>query len=280
MPTFYDADTTTTTETPSESSDLAGSEGGVDGHDEIDQLVEKQKSLSLTDPACHENILICDAGYGLPREARPRREKVLAIARQLVNFLQFQEEYGEKNNHKYVAKVQVVGCKDEATLSALEDRTRELYGQDALPGHVSFSCQALEDFCDEKSQSVSNEREATYLSPDAEVMLDPAGRPPAIAIVGLLIDRRVQPNRSNDRASKLKIRAARWPLETSFQNIHSNEPLNVDCILEGMQQWYWNWNDDSVPAFQTNKKECFVQAATVALGRHTQRHPSRPLHKE
>jgi hypothetical protein len=241
--------------------------------DHVEEIIRRQAHLSISSSSA-DQILICDAGYGLPREARPRKEKTLAIARQLANFLSFQQEFSKKHSQQ-VATVKVVGCSNEEDLLALRERTTELYGQPRLPSHISFSCQALEDYCHEKDI----EEEAIYLSPDADNILDPSEKPPANAIVGLLIDRRVQPNRSQERASKLKIRASRWPLETFFQNIHSNEPLNVDCILEGMQQWYWNWNDDDSPMFQNDKKECFVQACTLALSRHAERHPSRPLHK-
>ncbi|KAL7557661.1 hypothetical protein ACA910_001263 [Epithemia clementina (nom. ined.)] len=36
--------------------------------------------------------ILCDMGYGLPKEARARKEKILAISRQIVNFLWWQQE--------------------------------------------------------------------------------------------------------------------------------------------------------------------------------------------
>jgi hypothetical protein len=76
-----------------------------------------------------------------------------------------------------------------------------------------------------------------YLSPDSNDSIDPCKVPASVVIVGMLIDRRVQPNRSKERASDLNILSQRWPLDQCFAKIDPNEPLNVDCILEGMQQW-------------------------------------------
>ena len=43
-----------------------------------------------------ESLILCGAGYGIPREARPRQEKILVISRQLVNALQ---QHGNQNYH-------------------------------------------------------------------------------------------------------------------------------------------------------------------------------------
>ncbi|KAL3912109.1 MAG: hypothetical protein SGARI_001321 [Bacillariaceae sp.] len=199
-----------------------------------------------------------------------------------------------------LATVRVVGCPDEKTRSALESKLLEKLDVSALPEHVTISCESLEEYL-EKNQGGSSAIDdgdsiggngdepqstsctAVYLSPDADESLDPSKRPPLIAVVGLLIDRRVQPNRSKDRASKLdNIVAKRWPLEECFVEISAKEPLNVDCVLEGMQQWWWNCNktsslenDDDDNVFD---KECFLQAASQAIEHHAKRHPSRPLH--
>ena len=207
------------------------------------------------------NILICDAGYGLPREVRPRREKILAIARQIVNFLKWQLEQKKQS----FALIRVVGCKDDATKSVLEKRTKEVLGL-SLPNNLEFSCETLESCC-------GLDNEVVYLSPDAETSLDPACHPPKIVVVGLLIDRRVQPNRSKNRASDVNIVAKRWPLEECFVSIDPNEPLNVDCILEGMQQWWWNCETQEMPS-----RDHFIKAAEQAIEHHAKRHPSRTLH--
>jgi hypothetical protein len=225
------------------------------------------------------NILVCDAGYGFPREKRPFQEKLNAISSQLVNFLTWQmgdEKINTTHNLPF-ATVQVVGCPDETVRSALEAKLLEKLDAFVLPSHVTISCLSLEE-CIVALQAPASEEADTlqpvYLSPDAEESLDPCNSPPTIAIVGLLIDRRIQPNRSKDRASKLSIVSKRWPLEECFADIHAKEPLNVDCVLEGMQQWWWNCAKSN----GEGSKELFVQAASQAINHHAKRHPCRPLH--
>jgi len=198
-------------------------------------------------------ILVLDAGYGFPREKKVRKEKLNAISSQLSNFLIWQTNLS-KEDHQY-AIVRLVGCPDEKTKEFLENRTIEnmkkastsskLDSWKNLPSHVSITCETLEQCLEnlattrtaEEITTAANENncEPVYLSPDASESLDPSSRPPDISIVGLLIDRRVQPNRSKSRAKNIGIVARRWPLEECFAEIDSNEPLNVDCILEGMQ---------------------------------------------
>jgi hypothetical protein len=148
-----------------------------------------------------------------------------------------------------------------------------------------------------------------YLSPDAQDVLDVAAiRSPHIVIVGMLIDRRtIQVHRSNRRAQSMVIPTARWPLEQcatatavvnrstletgSDQNassttttsqplvqFHPNEPLNVDCVLEGMQRW--NWNCSRCRHDDQDKGSPLILAIQQALRHHQQRHPQRVRHKE
>jgi hypothetical protein len=95
-------------------------------------------------------------------------------------------------------------------------------------------------------------------------------------IVGGLIDRRhIQTNRSLSRAMELNIPTARWPLpmvDNDDDNTNNNnddwdphEPLNVDCILQGMQDWLWTGD--------------LSTSIAHALDAHVQRHPGRPRHK-
>jgi len=210
-------------------------------------------------------ILLCDMGYGLPKEARPRKEKVLAIARQLVNFIEWQQQ---ASSDKYLpADIHIVGCPDLTAQNALMDRMQQLWKrankEKPFPQSLSFTDQTLQDL---KADSL------VYLSPDAPKALDPDLPPPSLVVVGLLIDRRIQVDRSKDRAIQLSIPSARWPIEQAVMNLDQNEPLNVDCILEGMQQWYWNCQTDS-------GSKCFVDAAIQAIQHHAQRHPERPVHK-
>ena len=239
-------------------------------------------------------ILLCDAGYGVPREPRPRKEKILAMSRQLVNFLQWQEQ--QVPTKKEFATIQVVACQDESIKQALEERTLALLHEQigdgnsassssssppptALPQHVSFSCQSLEEACEELAEEV--DEPVIYLSPDVSEALDATKRPPRYVVVGLLIDRRIQPHRSHNRAINLNLIAKRWPLDNCFQDISANEPLNVDCILEGMQQWWWNSDDisNSTGDSPSEHREAFMQAAAQAIQHHADRHPSRPVHK-
>lgn len=228
-----------------------------------------------------------------------------------------------------MTRVQVVACPNETIRSALESKLLEKLNRrsSSLPDHVTISCQRLEDCLaaeieissatiagrnssgdaddrhrhqDEVSTKsmMYNDMQTVYLSPDADESLDPCQRPPRIAIVGLLIDRRIQPNRSKERASKLLFKnndtttssssttsgivvSKRWPLEDCFVDINAKEPLNVDCIMEGMQQWWWNYALDKAATTtisSTNNKEHFVHAASQAIQHHAERHPSRPLH--
>lgn len=294
-------------------------------------------------------ILVCDAGYGFPREARPRKEKMLAIARQLANFLQWQQQQQQHaDNAQALALVQVVGCLDESIRSALKARTLELLQQDQLPAHVEFSCQPLEEYCRSSAAASSadgvslgedatpnhdngstleppNKNTIVYLSPDADTSLDSNQPPPNVMVIGLLVDRKVQRNRSKDRATALQITTKRLPLDgfslveeddddnKSNENfieqsdnpattivLDRHEPLNIDCILEGIQQWWWNCakveeadnttssdgNDDD-NGIDSNDQlhhrssllhQCFVQATAQAMEHHSQRHPARPTH--
>lgn len=244
-------------------------------------------------------VLVLDAGYGFPREKKVRKEKINAIASQLSNFLVWQigpNGSAATNGCEY-ALVKVVGCPDETVKTNLENRTIENmkrassvldFDGKSLPSHVSLSCESLEECLEHLASTnpgpitpASFDKaidEPVYLSPDAAESLDPCCEPPEIAIVGLLIDRRVQPNRSRDRANNIGIVARRWPLEDCFAEIDSHEPLNVDCVLEGMQQWWYNWKNTSPSCSDSIKRETFIQAASQAIEHHVKRHPSRPLH--
>lgn len=234
--------------------------------------------------------LLLDAGYGIPREARPRQEKILAIAKQIANFLEWQ--LLNKNNgepQQEVAAVTVVGCDTQGMKEALLERLEKLWsaqnkaapldkeeestlnnnGKEAglLPPHFSFA----------RDEEHSKEllQDAVYLSPDAPSALNPSQPPPAKVIVGLLIDRRVQLNRSLTRSEQLELSACRWPMETLEEYHHPQEPLNVDTILEALQQWTWNYGcskdtEDDLP---------FLKASIQAFRHHEQRHPARPKHR-
>jgi len=321
------------------------------GHDHH----EEREPLKRRNPRAR---ILCDF-YGLPNEDRPRREKILANARQLVNFLWWQVSRSSSttenmsNNRKSpppLADVIIVGCTDPAARAALEDRMYQLWKDESakasnipssslllpFPSHLTFDDQPLGDFVDEAafpSSSGTKESEEggdataaengtyggksdiVYLSPDASEVLDISRPPPSTVIVGLIIDRRrIQVGRSLHRASDLKIPSARWPIE-SLQDesqqgdsetliLDKNEPLNVDCVMEGIQQWYWNVDLAASAGSPCNRapfgsvarrnpnedndesnnskicRSCFVEAASQALRHHQERHPGRPKHKK
>lgn len=398
--------------------------------------------------------IVCDF-YGLPKERRPRKEKILAIARQIVNFLVWQQQQQQQQAKKQVsssddddddeeedavaavikkgkfafAEIVIVGCNNSnkngggggsgddnkdnnnaAQQTALLNRMKQLWDDEQqqqqrqqrqqqqqrhvedddngksllmtspFPSHLTFSDEPLTSFLlrhhhhhdastrqqgqqqendeviDNKDSeavvvadddddddrglttttccnsgtitaaSTSQHAHATaatpgspggvvYLSPDAQDVLDvDSSTPPHTVIVGLIIDRNVQLNRSLNRASSLDIPSARWLLEECIRDVISNdedsadghaeqdtmaimnqnEPLNVDCILEGMQQWYWNveqheqqqenhntsngattTTDQATSRNQSSPssyRQCFVDAATQAVKNHRKRH--------
>jgi hypothetical protein len=224
-----------------------------------DNLLNDQHCLAKDLAKCltlrRRKVIYCDAGYGFPSEARPRREKVLAIAKQVVNFLMWQQESTSMD----FAEVIIVGC-DELNRSALEERMKQLLKGD-IPLHVSFSSTKLDSL-----------DKIVYLSPDADEALDPSLEPPDHVVVGLLIDRRIIANRSKRQAANLGIQSARFALEEF--NIDRCEPLNVDTVLVGMQQWWWNCEQH-----EGGRRECFLEAMETSMDQHCTRHPNRPLHK-
>lgn len=203
--------------------------------------------------------ILCDLGYGVPIQPRPRKEKILAMAKQIVNFLEWQQA---QSLHR--ATLWIVECPDDVK-APLQSRMEQLWKQKQTTGATNFPSNL--QFTDTPIKSFQN---AIYLSPDAETALDPL-QPPSHSplVVGMLIDRRIQPNRSLRRAQHLQLPTARLPLTS----VDANEPLNVDCILELLQQWCWNCNS------HVNGKNGWEQAVTQALSHHQQRHPKRPFHR-
>jgi hypothetical protein len=203
--------------------------------------------------ACNKRMIYCDASYGFPNEKAPRREKVCSVAKQLVNFLNWQQECIMP-----LADIVIVGC-NEAAKYELEERMKFLLKGD-LPSHIKFLDNPL----------ILNSADI-YLSPDADEVLDPNFEPPQSVIVGLLIDRKIQPNRSKNQAVILGIKSARLALENF--NLNCNEPLNVDTVLMGIQRWWWN---RSIRVL--NCKESFLDAIEHSMSEHIRRHPNRPTH--
>jgi len=260
------------TETASEQ-EVLGEPSASTGND---ILVNALSKLELSDDSAQSTavpktnaLILLDAAYGLPKEARPRKEKMLAIARQLVNFMSWQMQAGKEGSAP--ADIHIIDCPDQATEEALTQRMLELWRKahrgTQFPHNLTFSKQPMEAF------GFENPNPPIYLSPDADEALDPAGPAPNAVVVGLLIDRRIQVNRSKDRASTLSLPVARWPLD-SIPHVDKNEPLNVDCIMEGYQQWFWNCEDTK----QQPTEACFQKAALQSLQNHETRHPGRTRH--
>lgn len=267
-------------------------------------VVQNNPSRPTTTPKRRRQqpmVLLCDLGYGIPKEARPRKEKILAIAKQLVNFLTWQQQQHIMDNGKTglpAARVEIVSCPHESVQDAIQERMQDLWKQQStilpFPSNFAFSPHSLEDWvkawlakgtiATTTTTTVSRNNDVVYLSPDAPQTLDPTVAPPRVAVVGLLIDRRtILTNKSRDRAQTLDMKAARWPLEQFVANISAHEPLNVDCVLQGMQLWEWGYDcatDHANVSESARAKQACADALIQALQHHAQRHPERPIHKQ
>ena len=276
--------------------------------------------------------ILLDAGYGIPRETRPRQEKIYAISKQISNFLTWQLEESSRKQHPnnlQISPVTVFGFGKDNTMKneimkrlkillketvtattttsknttvneenndegCCKDDSNDEENNDGLPRHLSFSND--DDNEEEHTKMLLND--AIYLSPDAPTALNPCGSPPTKVIVGLLIDRRVQLNRSLQRSEKLNLEAKHWPLldtlilrssndeanqhEQQQMRFHKNEPLNVDTILEALQQWDWNCKISKSKGGEVvldGDDTPFINASLQAFRHHTERHPSRPIHR-
>lgn len=247
--------------------------------------------------------ILCDLGYGIPKEPRPRKEKILAISKQLVNFLTWQHNHAKNSATRInpCAMLEIVSCPDSSTQKALQDRMEELWtatNDHEFPTNISFSPDSLEEWVTtngrypasgggEMEDSCTHAPVVVYLSPDADQSLDPEQPPPRIVVVGLLIDRRtILVNKSKDRAQRLALTTARWPLDCIVANMSPSEPLNVDCVLEGMQQWEWNCaaymyaGGEPDETIRQQRRAACADALVQALEHHVQRHPERPIHEK
>ena len=255
--------------------------------------------MSGASPESTRLHILLDGGYGIPREARPRQEKVFAISKQIANFLTWQQQQRGRQGSLTdktgeLAPVTVIGCTDDDMKTAILERLRfllvsaesvegandvdaglveadddDVADVEGLPSHFSFAR-------DEEHEMELLE-DAVYLSPDAPMTLNPSQAPPGKVIVGLLIDRRVQINRSLYRSEKLNLVARRWPMDVLSDEYHPQEPLNVDTILEALQQW--TWNSDADKTGDVEDDTAFVEASMQAFRHHAERHPARPKHR-
>jgi hypothetical protein len=261
------------------------------------------------------SIIICDAWYGFPTQKRPRRERILAVSKQIHNFLRWRGDHVNVNekNHMYgMSTVLVIG--KDGDVQAIRQRVEELRGKDAKTDngndcHCDCDCKMeciylpgmqLEDLSKDllaSEMTAGQEEIIAYLSPDATEQMKASEVPPRIVVVGMLVDRKVQPNRSKIRAQSLNQQSSsvhddessthirdlaiipmQLPLDVlNVSDVSTDEPLNIDTVLELMERWWMNIklkNGDS----ETNRKLLFRDAAARALLTHRQRHPNRTIH--
>lgn len=230
-------------------------------------------------------LILCDAWYGFPTQKRPRRERILAVSRQLVNFIEWRRN--AKLDTQY-CQVQLLG--DGSDVDAVQDRVNEIaseefsYGKDC--SEVVFKPNIdIHEALQMWRQQHNTDDQVVYLSPDASETLSSSSRPPNIVVVGMLIDRRITSDRSRKRAEEtLNLRAVKLPLDVlNVKEMNSEEPLNVDTVMELMQRWWANCDTADkqlAGAVDSSKyKQCFVQAAAWAMKSHRERHPNRTVHK-
>ena len=373
-------------------------------------------TTTATTTATKRTTLICDSWYGFPIQKRPRQERILAVSKQIFNYIIWNDDYllqmkrketkqqqqqrqsqsqrqsqrqsigatttaavnGKhaniyNNNNKMKpnhdqskisrmiavkAVVYVIGKRDD--VKAIQNRVNQLlltissstssttnneeeqtfYKTDCqyLPGvtleelykkiFMTNSPLTTETTITAAPTTTTFEKKFVYLSPDAVNTLDPLDSPPAIFVVGMLVDRKVQHNRSKSRADSIQntnssnnespsqnhnqqnndnhgsdtptskeslryFHCAQLPLDTlNVQDLNSNEPLNIDTVLEMVQRWWYNFSlaDDSVRTIDDDdddKKDRreekqginhFKDAAARALLTHRNRHPKRTIH--
>jgi hypothetical protein len=131
-------------------------------------------------------------------------------------------------------------------------------------------------------EGVDIENDVVYLSPDAQDTLSSTSPPPRIVVIGMLIDRNVTTNRSLGQAKTLMLKAAKLPLdELNVRELISEEPLNVDTVMELMQRWHWNFDKMSTQSecdVDAERKKAFIDAVAWAMKSQRDRHPNRTIH--
>ena len=252
------------------------------------------------------SIIVCDAWYGLPTQKRPRRERVNAVARQLRNFEQSSLLQSTSHSSEQSRGIRVVLVGKGPDVKVIGERLDKLREEDNCKGERKeelIACKvelwpnvSVEEACRIVNKYAldcgSEANRPIYLSPDADKTLDPRKPPPRTVGVGMLIDRRVQPNRSNERANSIEITAARLPMdELNVEGLETNEALNVDTVLEMIVCWWDNVDGLAAACDNGNNKQkkevekqeemlrrCFVNAASAAMVSHEDRHPNRAIH--
>lgn len=284
---------------------------------EIDEVVMMPKdteelSTALEELKINTNVgpcIICDAWYGFPKEGRPRKERILAVSKQIHNFTSWRSNYMKEKTQNRGSQVFVIG--EASDVECINERVIELEGKEAENNNnkdvdeenytrkVSFlPGKKLEDLAKELLTGTTIDAKAEskqsimYLSPDAKEKLNASKLPPRIVVVGMLVDRKVQPNRSKLRAESLGCRnnddenastldsddmviPVQLPLDAlHVKDLCKDEPLNIDTVMEMMERWWIN----SHKRGEAQGNKYFIDAAARALLTHRQRHPKRVLH--
>lgn len=259
-------------------------------------LTEELKYLNLGTNDEFQPLIICDAWYGFPIQVRPRKERILAVSKQIYNFLQWKKDYLKEKKHAgniAISKVCVIGKAED--IDAIQKRVEELASKhqndntnnvhESLEGCEYMPDMPLEDLLrkHETIMSYSKVPHACYLSPDATQSLSATETPPQVVIVGMLVDRKVQPNRSKSRAESLLepskgteeyvLDCAKLPLDVlNVSDLKSDEALNIDTVMEMMQRWWMNCSKDGA------SKKAFIDASARSMLTHRNRHPVRTIH--
>jgi hypothetical protein len=223
-----------------------------------------------------------------------RKERILAVSKQIYNFLQWRKDYLKENKrirNTIVSKVYVIGKAGD--IHAIQNRIKELASEHkndmqdkSLDGCEYMPDIPLEDVLHKhETITLSNSKVscACYLSPDATQSLSAAEVPPKVVIVGMLVDRKVQPNRSKSRAESLQesqkrteecvLNCAKLPLDAlNVSDLKVDETLNIDTVMEMMQRWWMNCSREGP------SKKAFVDASARSMLSHRNRHPVRTIH--
>ena len=231
------------------------------------------------------NLILCDAWYGFPSQKGPRKERICAVSRQLFNFLHWKHEAKLLSKE---CKVHLLG--KDSDIGAIQDRMGEIAAEKSKE-KIKYSSQIefksnvdIREAIQQWKQKDGDEKEVYYLSPDATETLSCTSRPPSAVVVGMLIDRRITSDRSKKRAEEsLHLQPVKLPLdELKVKGICSEEPLNIDTVMELMLRW-WNSCDKLEEQLEkagaSQYRKCFVEAAAWAMKSHRDRHPNRTVHK-
>ena len=257
-----------------------------------DTAVVEREAISSSESS-QRPCLICDAWYGFPAQKRPRKERIHAVSKQLTNFLQWRSRAAVSTSSSYECSsychVSVLGSEDD--IQAVQNRMNELTVHAvSVDGKETASDIDIDDIEFQsnitihkflENEGIDIENEVVYLSPDAHDTLSSSSPPPRIVIIGMLIDRKITTNRSLGQAKTLMLKAVKLPLdELNVRELISEEPLNVDTVMELMQRWHWNFSNlsEEQHEYYVERKKAFIDAAAWAMKSQRDRHPNRTIH--